>query len=252
MRIMTTSQSVSLGPASISVRPCLSHAEYRACVEVQIAVWNFAPLEVVSHHILVVAAETGGQVLGAFEGERMVGFAQSFAATRQGKLYLHSHMLAVLSEYQNRGIGRLLKLAQRDAALARGIDLIEWTFDPLEIRNAYFNIACLGAIARRYMPDFYGSSSSPLHANLPTDRVVAEWRLMSPHVQARLSGARPNPAAGAVSISVPRKLGELRRDQPSRAAEIQAQHTEQVFGAVRSGLRRHRICSDGQRRYLSP
>jgi predicted GNAT superfamily acetyltransferase len=105
---------------------------------------------------------------------------------RDGKPYLHSHMLAVLPEYRNAGLGQRLKLAQRDDALARGIDRMEWTFDPLEIKNAHLNIARLGAIARRYMPDFYGPSTSPLQGGLPTDRLVAEWWLRSERVRRAL------------------------------------------------------------------
>ena len=191
-------------------------------MDLQLAVWNFDPIDVVAHHILVAAAETGGQVLGAFEGDRMVGFAQAFAATRGGKVHLHSHMVAVLPEYQGRGIGRSLKMAQREDAIARSIVLIEWTFDPLQTRNAYFNLARLGAIVRRYMPDFYGSSSSPLHANLLTDRLLAEWWLTSPRLQAHLAGCGAEHAAGAPVISVPRNMDELRRDQPARAVDIQA------------------------------
>lgn len=209
------------GKDAITIRPCVSHSDFHECVNLQIAVWNFDPLEVVSSHILVVAAETGGQVLGAFEGERMIGFAQAFAAGRERKLYLHSHMVAVLPECQNRGIGRMLKIAQRDDALARGIDRIEWTFDPLQTLNAYFNIMKLGAIIRRYIPDFYGPSSSPLHANLPTDRVVAEWPLKSQRVERKLANAVESPPRG-ISVAIPRDFSNLRKGELSRAAEIQA------------------------------
>jgi predicted GNAT superfamily acetyltransferase len=105
---------------------------------------------------------------------------------RDGKPYLHSHMLAVLPEYRNVGLGRRLKLAQRDDALARGFDLMEWTFDPLEIKNAHLNIARLGAIARRYMRNIYGPSTSPLQGGLPTDRLVVEWWLRSERVRRAL------------------------------------------------------------------
>ena len=97
-------------------------------------------------------------------------------------------MLAVAPEYRNRGVGKMLKLAQREDALARGIELIEWTFDPLEAKNAFFNIEKLGAIVRRYTPDFYGASTSPLHGNLPTDRLHAEWWLRTARVRSLLSG----------------------------------------------------------------
>jgi predicted GNAT superfamily acetyltransferase len=126
-------------------------------------------------------------VIGAFDRERAIGFALSVAAHRNGELYLHSHMTAMLPEYQNRGIGRQLKLAQREDALSRGINLIEWTFDPLQLRNAHFNIARLGAIVREYLPNVYGRTSSPLHHGLPTDRLVAQWRIRDPRVEQMLS-----------------------------------------------------------------
>src|SRR6202012_2433270 len=104
--------------------------------------------------------------------------------------YLHSHMLAVLPEYRNAGLGRRLKLAQRDDALSRGFDLMEWTFDPLEIKNAYFNLERLGAIARRYNVNQYGITSSPLQGGLPTDRLVAEWWLKSKRVEQLLANGK--------------------------------------------------------------
>ena len=117
----------------------------------------------------------------------MVGFAMSLPGVKTGKNstdgnpqpYLHSHMLAVRDRYRNRGLGAQLKLEQRREALSRGIRLMEWTFDPLEIKNAYLNIHKLGAIVRSYYVNFYGVSSSRLQGGLPTDRLVAEWYLDS-------------------------------------------------------------------------
>ena len=99
-------------------------------------------------------------------------------------------MMGVLPEYRNRGVGRLLKLAQRDDAIKTGINLIEWTFDPLELKNAFFNIERLGAIVRRYVPNQYGTTTSHLHGGLPTDRCVAEWHVSSIRVADILSGER--------------------------------------------------------------
>jgi len=123
--------------------------------------------------MFVVAEKVGGQVMGAFAGGQMIGFALSVPGTRSGHVYLHSHMLAVAKEHRNGGLGRRLKLLQREDALARGIELIEWTFDPLEIKNAYLNIEKLGAIARRYNINQYGITSSPLQGGLPSDRLIA-------------------------------------------------------------------------------
>lgn len=209
--------------AAIAVRPCTTPEEFQRCVSVEEAVWHFNPLDAVSHHILAVAHEVGGQVFGAFDEERMVGFALAFPAIRNGHIHLHSHMAAVLPEYQGRGIGRMLKLAQREDALSRGIDTIEWTFDPLQPRNANFNINHLGAIVRRYIRNFYGQSSSPLHAGLPTDRLVAEWRLNSERVRRRAAGNFATEAQrGALKIELPQNINELRRHDPRQAAEIQA------------------------------
>jgi predicted GNAT superfamily acetyltransferase len=119
----------------------------------------------------------------------MVGFAMSMPGILDGEAYLHSHMLAVQPEYRNAGIGRKLKLAQREEAIARGIQRMEWTFDPLEIKNAYLNITRLGAVVHSYTPNFYGVFSSRLQAGLPTDRLHAEWWMDSPRVQATLNEA---------------------------------------------------------------
>jgi predicted GNAT superfamily acetyltransferase len=139
-----------VSPASIVARRCQGLEELRACVALQKEVWNFSDAELVPLRMFVVAEKVGGQVMGAFAGKDMVGFALSVPGTRSGHLYLHSHMLAVRKAYRDGGLGRRLKLLQREEAMARGIELIEWTFDPLEIKNAYLNIEKLGAIARRY------------------------------------------------------------------------------------------------------
>jgi predicted GNAT superfamily acetyltransferase len=170
--------------------------------------------------MFVVAKETGGQVLGAFSGDQMVGFLMSLVGahgnTRGGGVFLHSHMTAVLPEWQNRGVGRRLKLAQRDDALQRGTRLVEWTFDPLELRNAHFNLRRLGAIVCRFIPNCYGITDSPLHAGLPTDRLVAEWHLDSPRVENILAGKLPEIPDKAARIAVPAGVSALR--QTSRAA----------------------------------
>ena len=177
------SSEQALGQKQVIVRLLSTDNEMQACVRLQQPVWQSSELEVVPHHIFIVAQRIGGQVLGAFEGSQMLGFVLAFPGVRTGRIYLHSHMTAVLPEHQNRGIGRQLKLAQRDDALARGIDLIEWTFDPLQLRNAYFNIVRLGVIVRQYLPNVYGRTTSSLDAGLPTDRLVAQWWIREPDVR---------------------------------------------------------------------
>ena len=168
---------------SIVIRKCHQLDEMRACVALQKEVWNFSDADLVPLRMFVVAEKVGGQVIGAFAGNEMAGFALSVPGVRGGHSYLHSHMLAVRKQHQNAGLGRRIKLFQREDALARGFELIEWTFDPLEIKNAYLNIEKLGAIARRYTVNQYGITSSPLQGGLPTDRLVAEWWLKSKRVE---------------------------------------------------------------------
>jgi predicted GNAT superfamily acetyltransferase len=137
-------------------------------------------------------------------------------------------MVGVVPEFQNQGIGRLLKLAQRDDAIARGIDLIEWTFDPLQLKNAHFNLARLGAIVRRYIPNCYGRTSSPLHAGLPTDRLVAEWWLRSDRVQRSIDG-KNHVTESSTRISIPVTIRQICSNDPAQAEKIQSRVREQ-FG----------------------
>jgi predicted GNAT superfamily acetyltransferase len=162
--------------------------------------------------MFVVATKIGGQVLGAFSDARMVAFTLAIPGLKpDAKPYLHSHMLGVLPEYRNAGLGRSLKVRQREDALARGLDLIEWTFDPLELKNAHFNLERLGAIVRRYARNQYGLSSSPLHGGLPTDRCVAEWWIRKPRVKAEV----------VVRIDVPADIAEARRKQGEIADQFE-------------------------------
>jgi predicted GNAT superfamily acetyltransferase len=206
--------------AEIEVRHCHSLAEYEECVRLERLTWGEDIT--VPAAIFVVAHHTGGQVLGAFDGARMVGFTLALAGLRDTQRFLHSHMAAVLPDFQNRGVGRRLKLFQRQDALKRGIPLVEWTFDPLELKNAHFNLARLGAISRRYLPDCYGVTKSPLHAGLPTDRLVAEWWLDSARVKGILAD-NPRPATSAVKrISLPSNIAELKMKDRAAGLRIQS------------------------------
>jgi predicted GNAT superfamily acetyltransferase len=216
----------------ITIRSFATAEEMRVCVELQRTVWRFSDLDVVPHRMFVVASRTGGQVIGAFDGDRAIGFLLGLSAHKNGELYIHSHMTAVLPEYQNSGIGRKLKLAQRTDALQRGINLIEWTFDPLQSRNAHFNIARLGAISREYLPNLYGQTSSPLHRGLPTDRLVAQWWIRSPRVAETLAGRKEN-ASAEHEVSIPRNIGELSKADPEETKRLQAeirQKFQRLFG----------------------
>lgn len=207
----------------IQVRTCASLCEFHECVELQREIWGEDDLEVEPSTMFVVASHTGGQVLGAFEGERLVGYTLALAALKGSVPYLHSHMTGVKAEYRDRGVGRMLKLAQRREALSRGIRLIEWTFDPLETRNAHFNLNRLGAIARRYLPNLYGVTTSPLHRSLATDRLMAEWYLESARAVAAIEGLA-DPTAGALeSIELPGDLDDWKHSKMDKVGELQEQ-----------------------------
>ncbi len=204
----------------IEIRHCHSLAEFEEGVSLERTIWGEEIT--VPAPIFVVADHTGGQVLGAFDGDKMVGVTLALAGIRGRLQFLHSHMTGVLPEYHNLGIGRRLKLFQRQDALNRGIPLVEWTFDPLETKNAHFNFAVLGAVARRYVPDCYGVTASPLHAGLPTDRLVAEWWLDSTRVKEILAGNQPPTNPGAQRISIASNISELKRTDRASGARVQA------------------------------
>jgi predicted GNAT superfamily acetyltransferase len=223
--------------AGISIQPLTTLEQFERCVVLQLEVWGYSDGDVIPRRVFVVARRIGGQVIGAFDGETLIGFAMSLPGYRDGKPYLHSHMLAVLPKYRNSGTGRRLKLAQRDDAIARGFHLMEWTFDPLEIRNAHLNIARLGVIVRRYQPDFYGPSSSPLQGGLPTDRLYAEWWLRSSRVASILRG-EAQPVEILERVTVPHTIYQWKQDaqQRSLARAVQSGNREALESAFHRGL----------------
>ncbi|MBZ5721873.1 MAG: GNAT family N-acetyltransferase [Acidobacteriia bacterium] len=223
---------------SVVIRKCHRLEEMRACVALQKEVWNFSDIELVPLRLFVVAEKVGGQVMGAFEGNDLVGFALAIPGFRAGRSYLYSHMLAVRSDHRNAGLGRRLKLFQRDDGLARGFELMEWTFDPLEIKNAYLNIEKLGAIARRYNVNQYGITSSPLQGGLPTDRLVAEWWLKSKRVECVL-GEQPKSEFGVqATVPVPAQIYEWKASPSTRekAKEVQDRNRALFLKAFADGL----------------
>jgi predicted GNAT superfamily acetyltransferase len=217
-----------LSDKRVLIRPCQGLDEMRACVALQKEIWNFSDAELVPLRLFVVAEKIGGQVIGAFDGSDMVGFAFALPGYRGGHAYLHSQMLAVRDAYRNSGLGRRLKLSQRDDAMDRGFELMEWTFDPLEIKNAYLNIEKLGAIARRYNINQYGITSSPLQGGLPTDRLVAEWWLKSARVVRLLEDGRRPAAEWLKTIAVPAQVYKWKAAPETRERALQVQ------GAIRN------------------
>jgi predicted GNAT superfamily acetyltransferase len=210
-------------------------ADFDACVDLQQQTWQYSAGEALPRRVFFLAEKLGGLVLGAWDGDRLAAFNLGLPAQRLGVGYLHSQMLAVLPDYRNSGLGRSMKLAQRDFALEQGIQVIEWTYDPLEIKNSFFNLARLGAISRRYEPDFYGASSSPLQGGLPTDRLYAEWWLQSEHTERVLRGDASADEVLA-TVSVPSQIYAWKAEGDARARQAQTTLHESLQRHFANGL----------------
>jgi len=214
----------------IEIRELTQNHEFVEAVKLQKAIWGFDEIDLLPVRLFVTASKIGGHSFGAYDGDRMVGYCIAIPGIKPGaKGYLHSHMLGVIKEYRDAGLGRKLKLAQRIDALRQGVDLIEWTFDPLEIKNAFFNIERLGAIVRRFVLNQYGTTSSHLNAGLPTDRCTAEWWLESDRVMALMEGREmPRPEVVA-RIPVTNDIYKIKATDTARAREIQMRVADQFL-----------------------
>jgi predicted GNAT superfamily acetyltransferase len=234
---MAAGETLADAASEVSVRVLHSHEEFQETLEVQRQVWGFADIELVPWRICLVAQEAGGLVLGAYLGGKMVGFSFALGGLKPGgRAYWHSHMTGVVPEHQNRQVGRLIKLKQRQEAIRAGVGLIEWTYDPLEIRNAHFNTERLGSIVRRYVPNQYGITTSRLNFGLPTDRLVAEWHVASPRVAAVVDRGEPLEKNADAEIEVPGNIDDIRRDNPPGARLIQTRVREQFLAYLREGF----------------
>jgi predicted GNAT superfamily acetyltransferase len=222
--------------------------EFRETAGLQQAVWGFSELDCVPPRLFIVNKHVGGIALGAYDGDRMIGFSFAMAGRRKdGRTFLHSNMTGLLSDYQNRGLGRRMKLRQRDEALAYGYEMVEWTFDPLEIRNAYFNLEKLGAVIRSYRPNCYGITSSKLHGSLPTDRLVAEWEIDTERARHAIEHGHSLGQKVEREIVIPAEAAKLRTTNPGRTLEIQTGVREQFQAAFAAGLlvTGYRVTDDG-------
>src|SRR3954471_8655472 len=174
----------------MEIRDLATLDECRQVAELEKEVWGYTDAEdVVPPPVLIVSVKRGGILLGAFAaGDRMKGVVYSIPALKDGRLSQWSHRLGVTRDARDAGLGLALKLAQRERSLAMGIDLVEWTYDPLQALNAHLNFTKLGVVVEEYEENIYGASSSPLHSGSPTDRFVAEWKLTAAHVERRIGG----------------------------------------------------------------
>jgi predicted GNAT superfamily acetyltransferase len=197
----------------LAYRDLTTLEEFAQVVELERDIWGPAYDDVVPVPILAVSVHSGGILIGGFDADRMIGFVYSLPGIKDGKATQWSHMAGVLPEYQSRGIGFELKRLQRERALAAGLDLVQWTYDPLQAMNAHLNFTKLGVVVEEYAVNIYGVSASPLHGGNPTDRFVADWWIRKPHVERRIEPSsvlriRDQSVADAVRANCAAPAGE--------------------------------------------
>jgi len=227
-----------------TIRECTTIEEFDSCIYLQREAFGLPDLEISPRRHLIVSRQAGGWTLGAFAGSRMVGFVHHLAAVRpNNEIYGYSHVMAVARDYQNKGVGARLKWAQRAKAMSQGRDFIKWTWDPMQSRNAHFNLNRLGVVVEAYADDFYGidyGAAESQRPGLPSDRLFASWRLNSPRVVALAEGVEHKIEAQPVtSIAIPAEWSTLvktdaqqARDQQTRVrTEFKAAFAEQLVCA---------------------
>src|ERR1041385_530705 len=193
----------AMSDGAITIRECVSVDDFQQCIELERAVWKDEDIGIMPIRLYMISKACKAPTVGAFDQPgRLVGFVHTMLALVDHHVIYHSHLAAVLEGLRHKDIGYRMKLKQREFALAAGIPLIIWTFDPLQSRNAHLNINKLGAIIRRYEANYYGEGLSAVFGtDVPSDRIFAEWWVQSPHVEAALAGIRPQvPDAEAVII----------------------------------------------------
>jgi predicted GNAT superfamily acetyltransferase len=223
--------------AAIVIREVETFAELRAVEEMQKEVWGVPDLDVVPATHLIAAQAAGGLLLGAFDRKTLVGFVYGFVAQEDGEIAHHSHMLAVKHAYRNFNLGYKLKLAQRDAVLARGIYVITWTFDPLQSLNAYFNFAKLGVICDRYFIDFYGEDAASFLHQTGTDRFWVKWLLNSQRVVKRITKADSSleEPKDKLLVEIPGDINAVQRESPETARDWRVRTRRAFTDALAEG-----------------
>ena len=220
------------------IREATSHLDLDEAVLIQREVWNLEDLEIVGRIQLKASQHAGGSVLVAEGPDGAIGgFAYAFPAFVDGKLFWHSDMLAVRAAHRGTGMGQALKWGQREAALAKGIRRITWTFDPMQAKNAHLNLELLGATVSEYLGNFYGITTSALHHGLPTDRLLADWDLDSPRVQFLARGETPAPLPIHSRVAIPPSWNALVARDPEGARSEQRRVESALRAAFSHGLR---------------
>jgi predicted GNAT superfamily acetyltransferase len=234
--------SATTNSNTVEIRECLTMAEYDGCLQLQREVFGFPELEVSPRRHLVVSREAGGWTLVAVQDGAMVGFVHHLAAVRGGEIIGYSHMMAVSAAVQNQGIGARLKWAQRERALAEGVRFIRWTWDPMQARNAHFNLNRLGVVVHAYAENFYGTNYSVAGRydgsgqGLDSDRLFAEWHLDSARVRRIAEGAVAEIGPVECEIAVPADWSSLVKTDPAAARVEQLRVRGEFQSAFADGL----------------
>lgn len=261
MSIGSRDPNTGIRDLNIEIRDLKSIDEMRRVEDLQQEVWGFGDREIVPWGVMVAACEVGAILIGAYDGDRLVGFVYGFIGFEDGEVTLHSHMAAVSREYRDQNLGYRLKLAQRERALARGIKRITWTFEPLQSRNAHFNFAKLGVEAADYKINFYGAETAILLDGIGTDRLWVSWAIESERVRRRIGGEQSEPARGTerrlvwktgddrpqrdesidlgegsdLLIEIPIEIGDLQRRDPGLAVAWREQTRWGFTRAIAAG-----------------
>jgi len=227
---------------TIDIRECVSLEQLSACVDLQREVFALPEIEISPVRHFVVTKNAGGFILGAYDGERLIGFVLSVPAFLRGDTAFYSHMTAVRGDYQSSGIGGRLKWGQRERALELGVQYVKWTFEPWKARNAYFNLEKLGAEMREYERNFYGvdyttAAQSEGNIGLASDRLFAEWDLKSAKVEALAAGEKyTETREPSAQIEVPNDWVALVADDPRKALSVQDRLSREFEAAFTLGL----------------
>src|SRR5712691_6536011 len=229
--------------SDIEIREVTGIDEYDACIRLQREVFGLPDLEISPRRHLIVSHQAGGWTLGAFVEGKLVGFVHHLAAVSGDEIFGYSHMMAVTTEFQNRGLGARLKWAQRARALSEGRNFIKWTFEPTRARNAYFNLNRLGVIVREYAANFYGTDyvTNPAEkaagvSGMDSDRVFASWELRSPRVEASAAGAEYSLPDPDRIIEIPADYSALLKSDPAAGKREQMRVREEFLKALGDGL----------------
>lgn len=240
-------------PSGMTIEPVSDPARLREIEDLQLRVWGGDAREVIPTHMLYVVEKSGGVLLGAYDQGRLAGFVLGLLGRRNGELYHVSHILGIHPDYQGKGIGAALKRAQRDHAAAQGLRVMTWTYDPLEARNAHFNLHKLGATTNTYHQNLYGEMDDDLNRGLPSDRLTVEWRFDGeprshavaddeaiPLLVSRdgLPAFQPEPATGTpLSVAVPRNIQQIKAASLQSALDWRLAVREALSRAFARGYR---------------